>query len=172
MVQTEKTGMSLEKFSQKDFRETLGQFATGVTVITTLDANDGSPVGITANSFNSVSMDPPLILWSLARDALSLSHFENAEHFNVHILGSDQEELSNRFARQGSDKFSGTDFYPGGNNMPVLKDCAALLECRTRHQYDGGDHVIFVGEVLSHHHNAKDPLLFHRGKYASARHQD
>ena len=158
--------MTKEAFNQKGFRDTLGQFATGVTIITTLDG-DGAPVGITASSFNSVSMDPPLVLWSLAKNAYSLACFEKAEYYNIHILGIDQEEMSNRFARPGTDKFNTIEFHAGRGDTPVLKDCAALLECRTRHQYDGGDHIIFVGEVLSHSHSAKKPLVFHQGQYAS-----
>ncbi|MBL4893307.1 MAG: flavin reductase family protein [Emcibacter sp.] len=158
--------MTKQGFDQKGFRDTLGQFATGVTIITTLDKN-GDPVGITASSFNSVSMDPPLVLWSLAKNAFSLSCFQNAEYFNIHILSADQEDISNHFARAGTDKFHDMDFRSGRGNTPVLNNYAALLECRTRHQYDGGDHIIFVGEVLSHHHNAKKPLVFHQGQYAS-----
>lgn len=160
----------MKKFTQKGFRETLGQFVTGVTVITTVDANNGAPVGITANSFNSVSVDPPLILWSLAKDALNLPNFQQAEFFNVHILGKDQEDISDRFARQGSNKFENTGFHPGMNDIPVLEDCTAFLECRTRNQYDGGDHIIFVGEVLAHHHSDREPLVFHRGRYTSINH--
>ncbi len=161
--------MTAKKFSHKSFRETLSQFATGVTVITTVDAGDASPVGITVNSFNSVSIDPPLILWSLAKDALSLATFQQAEFFNVHILGHDQEDISTRFARRQRNKFDGTGFYPDLNNIPVLENYAALLECRTRNQYDGGDHIIFVGHVLAHHHTATDPLLFHQGRYTNIR---
>jgi len=158
--------MTDKSFNQTGFRDTLSQFATGVTIITTLD-DDGSPIGITANSFNSVSMDPPLVLWSLAKNAFSLTSFQNAEYYNIHILSVDQEDMSNRFARPGTDKFDTIDFYQGRGDTPVLMDCAALLECRTRHQYDGGDHIIFVGEVLSHMHSAKKPLVFHQGQYAS-----
>lgn len=158
--------MTKKSFSQKGFRDTLGQFATGVTIITTLDA-ESAPVGITVSSFNSVSMDPPLILWSLAKDAYSLSCFQKAEYFNIHILAVDQEDMSNRFARPGTAKFDNIDFNQGLGGSPILKNCAAILECRTRHQYDGGDHIIFVGEVLVHSHSTTAPLIFHRGQYAS-----
>ncbi len=161
-----KSIMTKENFKKKGFRDTLSQFATGVTIITTLDS-DGGPVGITVSSFNSVSMDPPLVLWSLAKDSYSVPCFQNAEYFNIHILSIDQEDMSNRFARPGVDKFANIDIYPGLGDTPVLKDCAALLQCRTQHQYDGGDHIIFVGEVLSHNHSAKKPLVFHQGQYAS-----
>lgn len=158
--------MTKKNFDEKSFRTTLSQFATGVTVITTL-GTDTQPIGITASSFNSLSMDPPLILWSLARNSLSLAAFQKAQYFNIHILGNDQQDISNRFARQGTDKFKDIDYYPGNDGTPVLKDCSALLECHTRNQYDGGDHIIFVGEVLNHSHNAGKPLIFHQGQYAS-----
>lgn len=159
--------MTTKNFNQKGFRASLSQFATGVTIVTTLDAN-ADPVGITVSSFNSVSMDPPLILWSLAKNALSLECFQKAQYFNIHILTIDQLDLSDRFSRQGIDKFHNIDFYPGKGDTPILRNYAALLECCTKHQYDGGDHIIFVGEVLSHHYKAKKPLVFHQGQYACA----
>ncbi len=158
--------MTQENFDPRAFRNTLSQFATGVTIITTVD-EDGAPVGITASSFNSVSMDPPLILWSLAKDSYSLPCFQKAEYYNIHILSQTQEDISNLFARPGADKFGDVGFMPGRDSTPILKDCAALLECRTRHQYDGGDHIIFVGEVLSHDHCETEPLIFHQGQYGT-----
>lgn len=151
----------------RDFRNTLGKFATGVTIITTLDA-DGVPVGVTASSFNSVSMEPPLVLWSLAKDALSLPAYQESGAFNVHVLSADQDALSNLFARRGADKFAGLDFAPGQNGMPLLPGCAAIFQCETRHQYDGGDHYIFVGEVLACENSDRAPLVFHGGQYATA----
>lgn len=159
-----KSGEALEN---QDFRKTLGQFATGVTIITTIDA-DGAPLGVTASSFNSVSMDPPLILWSLAKDALSLPAYRDSESFIVHVLNSEQEQLSNLFARRGADKFDEVEFMPGLGGAPLLNDCAATFQCKTRHQYEGGDHIIFVGEVMVCDSSDKDPLLFHAGRYAAA----
>lgn len=158
--------MTKIEFNQQEFRNTLSQFATGVTIITASD-DLGDPIGITVSSFNSVSMDPPLILWSLAKNAYSLPCFQNTEYFNIHILSSDQEDMSNRFSSPGTDKFNNIDYQNGRKNTPILGDCAALLECRSKHQYDGGDHIIFVGEVLSHSHSAKIPLVFHQGQYAT-----
>lgn len=158
--------MTENKMDEKEFRATLSQFATGVTVITTL-GTDREPIGITASSFNSLSMDPPLILWSLGKDSYSLPAFENALFFNIHILGDDQAALSNLFARQGTDKFKNVETYAGNGGTPILKNCAALLECRTRHLYEGGDHIIVVGEVLQHSHCSGKPLIFHQGQYAS-----
>jgi len=148
----------------KPLRGALGAFATGVTIVTT--RHDGRNIGLTANSFNSVSLDPPLVLWSLAKKSSNIEAFNNCDAFAVHILGADQEELSNRFATPGIDKFEGIELETGAEQVPLLLDCAARFECRTAYRYDGGDHVIFVGEVLELDHTDKAPLLFHQGKYA------
>ncbi|AQV98292.1 peptidase [Cupriavidus necator] len=154
-------------FDPKDFRQALGMFATGVTIVTTR-APDGSPVGITANSFNSVSLDPPLVLWSLARNAKSLPAFTGAQHWNVHILANDQRALSGRFARAGTDKFAGLALDEGSDGTPLLRGCSARFECRTLFQYDGGDHVIFVGQVTGYERSEHPPLLYVTGDYALA----
>lgn len=150
-------------FDPKTYRNALGQFATGVTIVTTRDAQ-GLPVGVTANSFNSVSLDPPLILWSLARSARSMAAFEQAESFAVHVLASDQDDLANRFASRTEDKFAGLDI--GDEGPPFIHGCSARLICKTRHLYEGGDHVIMVGEVIDYESDGKPPLLFHGGAYA------
>src|SRR3569623_404748 len=139
---------AMSAFDPMEFRKALGSFATGVTIITTRGA-DGSPIGLTVNSFNSVSLNPPLVLWSLAATSLSLTIFRAASHWAVHVLASDQESLSGRFARRGEDKFSGRTIEEGAGGVPLLTGCAARFECRTAFQYEGGDHVIFVGEVLA-----------------------
>jgi flavin reductase (DIM6/NTAB) family NADH-FMN oxidoreductase RutF len=153
-------------FDTRSFRDALGLFVTGVTVITARSA-DGTPFGVTANSFNSVSIDPPLILWSLSRASRNVAAFRSAEHFCVHILREDQAELSRRFAMSDIDKFEGMEFEPGAGGVPILPRSAARLECKTYAQHDGGDHVIFLGEVIriAADHNAR-PLLFHGGRYA------
>ncbi len=151
-----------------DFRQALGQFATGVTVITTLDA-DGEPVGVTASSFNSVSLDPPLVLWSLAKSARSMAAFRESGHFCVHVLGASQEALSARFASAGSDKFAGQEWTRGVGNVPLLPAYAARFQCRTTHTYEGGDHLIFVGQVLDYEKTDEPPLVFHGGSYALAK---
>jgi len=150
-------------FDPKTFRNALGQFATGVTIVTTRDAA-GNAVGVTANSFNSVSLDPPLVLWSLARSARSMEAFEQAGHFAVHILASDQDHLSNLFASKVADKFAGLEV--GSDGPPRIDGCSARLVCETRHMYEGGDHVIMVGEVKDYESEGKPPLLFHGGGYA------
>lgn len=154
-------------FDPREFRNALGCFATGVTVVTTC-GSAGEPVGLTANSFNSVSLQPPLVLWSLARDSLNLPAFSQAEHWVVHILAADQEAVSKRFASRGTDKFAGLEFDRGLGNAPLLHGCAARFQCRTAFQYEGGDHVIFVGEVVRFDRLSAPPLLFHDGRYALA----
>jgi 3-hydroxy-9,10-secoandrosta-1,3,5(10)-triene-9,17-dione monooxygenase reductase component len=150
-----------------EFRGALGRFATGVTIVTTRDAA-GVDIGLTANSFSSVSLDPPLVLWSLSRNSLNLPVFLNTGHFAVHVLASNQDELSNRFATRGADKFSGLQITRGPGDIPLLADCSARFQCRTTYKYEGGDHVIFVGEVLVFDHTDRAPLVFHGGRYAIA----
>lgn len=157
--------------ARKDFRDALGCFATGVTIATTMDAVS-NPVGVTASSFNSVSLDPPLVLWSLGKNSLSREAFCDSGHFAIHILAASQEGLSNRFARSGQDKFADVLWSEGRLGSPVFTDHAALFECRTRHQYDGGDHIIFVGEVVAYETRDVAPLLFHGGRYAERRPRD
>lgn len=154
-------------FDPQAFRAALGTFTTGVTIITSCDA-DGEPVGITANSFNSVSLNPPMVLWSLAKSARSLPVFSSGKHWNVHVLSHEQEELSGRFARQGEDKFAEIELDTGISNAPLLQSCTARFQCRTAFQYEGGDHVIFVGEVLAFDHSDRAPLAFQSGQYALA----
>ncbi len=150
-------------FDPKTYRNALGQFATGVTIVTTRDS-EGNAIGVTANSFNSVSLDPPLVLWSLARSARSMAAFEQAGDFAVHILASDQDHLANLFASRVDDKFAGMDIL--GDGPPRIDGCSARLVCTTRHLYEGGDHVIMVGEVIDYESEGKPPLLFHSGGYA------
>ncbi len=155
-------------FDPREFRNALGQFATGVTIVTTLDTA-GAPIGVTANSFSSVSLEPPLVLWSLARQSYSLPAFEAAGHFAIHVLGADQRALSDRFARAGNDKFADLDIRAGLGGVPLLRHCAAVFECSVEHRYAGGDHVILVGRVQRFETASADPtppLLFHRGRYA------
>ncbi len=153
-------------FDLRTFRDTLGLFVTGVTIITTRDGQ-GDPIGITANSFNSVSLDPPLILWSVGLRALSLKAFSDAKSFAVHILRDDQAGLSQRFAKSGSDKFRELDIETGLGDVPLLPDCAARLECSLFAKYPAGDHVLFIAKVerLTSDPTAM-PLVYHGGRYA------
>lgn len=159
--------MAKASFDPQEFRSALSTFTTGVTIITTR-AENGEPVGITANSFNSVSLNPPMVLWSLDKSAMSLSAFTNNKHWNVHILSTEQESLSGRFASRGEDKFKGLDLEPGINNIPLLRNCTARFNCRTAFIYEGGDHMIFVGEVLAFDKTDLPPLAFQSGQYALA----
>ena len=147
------------------FRSALGCFATGITIVTAV-APTGEPLGVTANSFNSVSLDPPLVLFSLHRAAYSLGAFTEGGHFAVNILREEQRDLSIRFAQAGADKWSGLDYETWSTGAPIITGCLASFECRTRALYDGGDHVIFLGQVLQL--RAMDggrPLLYFRGRY-------
>ena len=158
-------------FDPREFRRALGSFATGVTIITTR-APDGTPVGLTCSSFNSVSLDPPLVLWSLENRSLSLPVFRDAQHWAVHVLASDQDELSGRFARRGATKFHGLALEQGVGGIPLLTGCTARFQCRNAFQYDGGDHLIFVGEVQEFDRSDAAPLVFHGGRYAHATRRD
>ena len=152
-------------FSSSQFRAALGMFATGVTIVTARDAA-GLPVGITANSFASVSLDPPLVLWSLARVAGSMPVFEQGSHYAINILASDQHDLATRFASRSIDRFLGVPFREGRGGAPVLEGTAAAFECFNRSRYEEGDHVIFVGEVESCvRRDGALPLIFHGGRY-------
>ena len=152
-------------FSTPDFRGALGMFATGVTVVTARRP-DGTLVGLTANSFNSVSLAPPLVLWSLARSAGSMPHFERGSHYAINILGADQHALAERFASKAADRFDGVAFSEGAGGAPILDGSAAVFECFNRSRYEEGDHVIFVGEVERCSWQAgAQPLIFHGGRY-------
>ena len=152
-------------FSAQEFRAALGTFATGVTIVTALTP-EGRPIGLTANSFNSVSLDPPLVLWSLAQAAASLAVFSTGSHYAIHVLAADQHALAERFALKGADRWAGVEFTPGISGIPLLDGAAATFECFNRSRYEEGDHVIFVGEVERCHHRAgASPLLFHGGRY-------
>ncbi|MCZ2103368.1 MAG: flavin reductase family protein [Comamonadaceae bacterium] len=150
----------------RELRNALGHFATGVTVVTTRGPS-GEPIGVTVNSFAALSLDPPLVLWSLAKRSWSLPAFEAASHFAIHVLASDQQALSDRFAKAGHDKFAAIEVGQGVANVPLLQSCTAVFQCSVEHRYDGGDHVILVGRVELLHTRSAAPLLFYRGRYAT-----
>lgn len=152
-------------FDPRAFRRGLGNFATGVTIVTARSP-DGEQVGVTANSFNSVSLEPPLILWSIDKRSNSHAVFETASHFAVHVLASDQIELSNHFARPQADKFAGVACEPGVGGAPLLPDCAARFQCELYQQIDGGDHWILIGKVVAFDDYGRAPLLYHQGAYS------
>ncbi|MBB99789.1 MAG: flavin reductase [Rhodobacteraceae bacterium] len=150
----------------RDFRAALGRFATGVTIVTTLDG-DGRPVGLTANSFNSVSLDPPMVLWSLARTSRNLAIFERATHYAINVLASDQRALSDRFARPVENRFAGVDWRAGLGGVPVLDGVTAVFECSHATRVQGGDHIVFLGQVEAFDARDREPLLYHGGRYAT-----
>jgi flavin reductase (DIM6/NTAB) family NADH-FMN oxidoreductase RutF len=155
--------MSLESH---EFRRALGMFATGVTIVTTRSA-EGKPIGLTANSFTSVSLDPPLVLFCVGRRSYSSAHFERSTHFAVNVLSEDQHGLSARFARSSDDKWNDVAFGLCGVGCPAFADALAVFECETYRIHDGGDHVIVIGKVLSCTSRLRGgaPLLFFRGDY-------
>ncbi|HYO39064.1 MAG TPA: flavin reductase [Nocardioidaceae bacterium] len=158
------------RFDPRDLRRALGQYATGVTVVTTVDA-DGRPFGMTANSFTSVSINPPLVLWAAAKSSPSLVAFEASELFAVNVLASDQHHLSRQFSTSGADKFDGVRLSPG--DLPLLEGTVAHFVCRRTSRVDAGDHVVFLGEIESYEAPGGEPLVFHSGYYRVAtRHPD
>jgi flavin reductase (DIM6/NTAB) family NADH-FMN oxidoreductase RutF len=147
-----------------EYRRALSCFATGVAVATTLDEN-GQRAGMTISSFSSVSLDPPLVLWSIANDSVSYDAFMSAEYFAVNILAMSQNDISTRFAQSGNDKFEGLECREGIGGVPILPEYAATFECSAEHRYDGGDHKIIVGRVLRFEDREIDPLIFYRGRF-------
>ena len=152
-------------FSTAEFRSSLGMFATGVTIVTARAAS-GELVGLTANSFNSVSLTPPLVLWSLSKAAASMAAMSAGSHYAINILAADQKLLAECFASKGADRWAGVAFTEGVAGAPLLDGAAAVFECFNRSRYEEGDHVIFVGEVEHCSHRAgASPLLFHGGRF-------
>ena len=140
-------------------------FATGVTIVTARTPA-GVLVGLTANSFNSVSLDPPLVLWSLSQGASSMAALSTGSHYAINILAADQKALAERFASRLDDRWQGVAFSEGASGAPLLDGAAATFECFNRSRYEEGDHVIFVGEVERCSHRAEaSPLLFHGGRF-------
>jgi flavin reductase (DIM6/NTAB) family NADH-FMN oxidoreductase RutF len=147
-------------------RHALGRFVTGVTVVTTRHP-DGKLEGLTANSFSSVSLDPPLVLWSLRREAPSLASFTAAARFAVNVLGAHQRELCRHFATPSADKFATVEHEPGLGGCPLIRDSLAQFECRLEDTVAGGDHVIFIGRVERARHRDGEPLIFSAGQYCT-----
>jgi flavin reductase (DIM6/NTAB) family NADH-FMN oxidoreductase RutF len=148
---------------QRDLRRALGRFATGVTVVTC--ESPLGPLGITANSFASVSLDPPLVLWSPAKSSARFEAFTGAEHYAIHVMAEDQVDTCLRFMKSG-DKWDGLDWERGPEGVPVLSDCLARFDCSRDAVHDGGDHAIVVGRVTSvQRGKGGRPLLFVDGTY-------
>ena len=153
-------------FDTRHFRLALSQFATGVTIITTR-LDNGKFLGLTASSFNSVSLTPPLVLWSLSTHANSLPVFTDNSHYVINVLAGDQAALAERFARRNENRFEGVDYELSPTGLPVLKGVAAWFECHNRSRYPEGDHVIFVGEVECCEVTPQPALVFHNGAFVS-----
>jgi flavin reductase (DIM6/NTAB) family NADH-FMN oxidoreductase RutF len=158
------------EFDSRDFRNALGHFGTGVTVITTIDKN-GKVFGVTVSSFNSVSLSPPLVLWSQVRGAPSHQAFIESPYFIVNILAEDQKDISNHFARPSEDKFKDIPHHLNEHGIPILDGTLGHFVCTKENEVEGGDHLIFIGKVLSYSYNTSEhtaPLFFWKGKYHSA----
>ncbi len=161
----ESTAMSTT-IDPREFRRSLAQFATGIVVVTTKDIN-GKTVGLTMNSFSSVSMDPPLVLFSIAKSSFNIMNFVQAKAYAINVLGSKQRNISDQFSRAGEDKWKDVKFFDGELGVPILDGVAAYFECTPFAQCDGGDHTIFVARVEKHKMAEEDvvPLLFYQGQY-------
>lgn len=156
---------TITEFDSKAFRRALGNFATGITVITATTPN-GIRAGMTANSFNSVSLEPPLILWSIGKNSGSCAVFEQASHFAVNVLAADQIEVSNHFARPSEDKFAEVNYSEGLGKAPILPDTSACFQCKRHQIIDGGDHWIMIGKVMAFEDAGRAPLIYHQGSYS------
>jgi flavin reductase (DIM6/NTAB) family NADH-FMN oxidoreductase RutF len=151
--------------AERQLRNALGRFATGVTVVTC--HGSGGPCGITANSFSSVSLEPPLVLWNIAKVSNSLQAYLDAEFFAINVLGADQEPMSSHFALSDHTVFDGVEFRLSDRGVPILPGTVACFECRTHQIHDCGDHYIIVGEVENYRSNSGQPLLFIDGRYVT-----
>ncbi len=149
---------------ERALRDALGRFATGVTIVTCRDAQ-GAAAGLTVSSFNALSLDPPLVLWSLRSSSGQLAAFSQASHFAVNVLAEDQIALSRRFAAARDDKFATGDWRDGEGGVPVLEGCAAVFECAVASQQDAGDHRLFIGRVLALAQAPRAPLVYQGGHY-------
>ena len=148
----------------RDFRNALGTFGTGVTIVTAM-APGNKPYGVTCNSFASVSLNPPLVLWSLGMFSQGLPIFQNASHFAVNVLDVSQRELALKFSKSSDEKFTGVEWRPGLGNAPIIAGSVAQFQCRAVNRYYGGDHIIFLGAVEAYSYNGQEPLLFALGGF-------
>ena len=154
-----------QDFDSRDFKTAMGRFLTGVTIVSCLDHN-GQPCGLTVNSFASVSLDPPLVLWSLIKGSSLHTAFTQADSYAIAILGENQKDICYRFASDVEDRFETISWQSGVTGLPIINDCLSVLECKSYAQYDGGDHIIFVGEVTAIHNHSDQlkPLSYFSGK--------
>lgn len=155
-------------FSEKDFRQALGRFATGVAIVTVTDPESNTPVGLTVSSFNSVSLDPPLVLWCLRLASKNLELFKKCSHYNIHILANDQIDLAMQFSTAKiPNRFDGINWKFNENGAPLLSSeyCSAFFECANEQQHEAGDHMIMIAHVKDCKHTNKLPLVFHAGTF-------
>lgn len=146
------------------FKEVMGNYPTGVTVVTTVDES-GTPLGLTVNSFASVSIDPLLILWSIDKNVSSYEPFSKTDKFAVHVLADDQADICSLFAMKGTDRFGSCEWKLSEHNLPIIAGASGVLQCKTFKTIDAGDHTILIGEVIDIKNYKKDPLLYHRRKF-------
>jgi len=158
--------MPREKIDEKSFRKAMSTFATGVTIMTCRDA-DGRAVGMTVNSFASVSLEPPLVLWCVNQNIIPTAAFNTASHFAVHVLHRGQESLSNHFAVDRGDKFDGIEHSNGIADLPILTDFLSVFQCKTSSRVMAGDHAILIGELVDYEIRDREPLIFHGSRYRS-----
>ena len=151
--------------NNKNLRNVLSKFATGVTVVSTIDS-DGKPVGMTANSFTSVSLDPPLVLWNIGINQPSYDAFLKAKGYSVNILSKDQKDICDLFSSSIDDKFNDIDYTLSENGFPIIQESLAWFDCIKWNNYPGGDHQILVGEIKNFYANENDPLIFWNGSLA------
>jgi flavin reductase (DIM6/NTAB) family NADH-FMN oxidoreductase RutF len=162
-------GAAAPALDARRLRTALGRFTTGVTVVTCVDAA-GEPVGLTVNSFSSLSLEPPLVLWSLRRESPSAAVFSAARHFAVNVLAETQVGVSRRFAARKADRFDEGEWGAGAHGVPVLAGTAAVFECETVSAQEAGDHLLFIGRVIACSDSTVAPLLFQSGHYRTIGH--
>ena len=163
---------SNNNFTTREFRDALGHFATGITIVTTL-GKQNKPEGLTVNSFTALSLSPPQVLWCLGKQSPSRKSFEASSHFSINVLNKDQRHISNQFATSTDNKFQGIKWDKGLGGAPTLLDCIATFECSNIQHHQGGDHIIFIGQVERVSTNSGIPLLYNYGKYGiPTRHPD
>jgi flavin reductase (DIM6/NTAB) family NADH-FMN oxidoreductase RutF len=155
-----------KELRETTFKSVMGNYPTGVTVVTTID-KDGTPVGLTVNSFASVSLDPTLVLWSIDHKVSTLDIFTGADKFAIHTLAGDQGDICSLFASKGVDRFANCDWSLSEHGLPIISGAYAVLQCKSFKQIEAGDHTILIGEVIDIHHEDKEPLLYHKRKFGS-----
>lgn len=159
-----KDGHHMNAIDPRDFRNVLGTYPTGVAIVTCRDG-EGRPAALTINSFASLSLTPPLVLWSIEKTSDQFDAFAQAGHYAVNILAEGHGELSRHFATHRGDKFDGIDHYHGVEQLPLLPDCCASLQCRIVERVEAGDHIVMIGEVIEMDKGDARPLVFHQGQY-------